>query len=61
MLSKLKNCGHSIICIEHNLDVIKSADWIIDSGPEGVNGGEIMFNGAINDQSNAINQLLLNT
>ena len=28
--------GHSIICIEHNLDVIKSADWIIDMGPKGV-------------------------
>jgi len=38
--------GHSIICIEHNLDVIKCADWIIDLGPRGgYNGGKIMFEG----------------
>ena len=38
--------GHSIICIEHNLDVIKCADWIIDLGPEGGDkGGEVIFSG----------------
>ena len=38
--------GHSIICIEHNMDVIKCADWIIDLGPKGGdNGGEIIFEG----------------
>ena len=38
--------GHSIICIEHNMDVIKCADWIIDLGPEGgENGGQIIFEG----------------
>ena len=38
--------GHSIICIEHNMDVIKCADWIIDLGPEGGNkGGKIVFEG----------------
>ncbi len=38
--------GHSIIIIEHNLDVIKSADWIIDLGPEGgEKGGNIIFEG----------------
>jgi excinuclease ABC subunit A len=43
VLDKLANKGNSIIIIEHNLDVIKSADWIIDLGPEGGNkGGEIM-------------------
>jgi excinuclease ABC subunit A len=38
--------GHSIICIEHNMDVIKCADWIIDLGPEGGDkGGQIVFEG----------------
>lgn len=38
--------GHSLLVIEHNLDVIKSADWIIDIGPEGgKNGGNIVFEG----------------
>jgi len=39
MLHALVNTGNSIIVIEHNLDVIKNADWLIDMGPEGGNGG----------------------
>ena len=38
--------GHSIICIEHNADIIKCADWVIDLGPEGgENGGQLLFEG----------------
>ena len=38
--------GHSIICIEHNIDIIKCSDWIIDLGPEGgENGGQLLFEG----------------
>ena len=38
--------GHTIICIEHNMDVIKCADWVIDLGPGGGDkGGEIVFEG----------------
>ena len=42
--------GHSIIIIEHNLEVIKSADWIIDLGPEGgKNGGQVVYEGTPED------------
>jgi excinuclease ABC subunit A len=42
--------GHSIVVIEHNLDVIKCADWIIDMGPEGgENGGNVVFEGIPED------------
>ncbi len=39
VLQRLRNEGNTIVVIEHNLDVIKTADWIIDLGPEGGSGG----------------------
>jgi excinuclease ABC subunit A len=47
LLFKLRDAGNTIIVIEHNLDVINLADWIIDLGPGGGrNGGELVFAGA---------------
>lgn len=49
-LQRLIDQGNSIIVIEHNGDVIKSADWVIDLGPEGGNnGGNIVFQGTPED------------
>ncbi|KAB7691845.1 ATP-binding cassette domain-containing protein, partial [Plesiomonas shigelloides] len=46
VLHKLRDHGNSIVVIEHNLDVIKTADWIVDLGPEGGSGGgEILVAG----------------
>ena len=39
VLQRLVDTGNTVLVIEHNLDVIKSADWIVDLGPEGGDGG----------------------
>ena len=46
MLQKLVDSGNTVVVIEHNLDLIKTADHIIDLGPEGGDGGgEVLFAG----------------
>ena len=52
VLHKLNSQGNTIVVIEHNLDVIKNSDWIIDIGPEGGNGGgEIVAAGILDKVS----------
>jgi excinuclease ABC subunit A len=47
VLGKLRDHGNTVVVIEHNLDVIKTADWIVDLGPEGGGGGgEVVATGA---------------
>lgn len=46
VLHQLRDQGNTIVVIEHNLDVIKTADWIVDLGPEGGSGGgQILVSG----------------
>lgn len=45
-LNALVEKGHTVLVVEHNMEVIKSADWVVDLGPEGgVNGGNLVFMG----------------
>jgi len=47
VLFRLRDAGNTLLIIEHNLDVIKTADWVIDLGPEGgAGGGKIIAEGA---------------
>ena len=56
VLDRLKNQGNTIVVIEHNLDVIKTADWIIDLGPEGgSDGGSIVAAGTPEDVAKVSN------
>ena len=50
VLGRLKEQGNTVVVIEHNLDVVKTADWIIDLGPEGgSDGGEFVAEGTPED------------
>ncbi|CAM8385844.1 UvrA Excinuclease ATPase subunit [Candidatus Methylopumilus universalis] len=53
VIHKLRDAGNTIVIIEHNLDVIKTADWVIDLGPEGGDGGgEIIAEGTPDEVAN---------
>ncbi len=50
VINRLVDRGNTVLIIEHNLDVIKAADWVIDMGPEGgKNGGKVLFQGTPED------------
>ena len=50
VLQRLVDAGNSVLIIEHNLDIIKVADWLIDLGPEGGDrGGELIAEGTPED------------
>src|SRR5256885_6753532 len=50
VLHRLRDEGNTIVVIEHNLDVIKTADWVVDLGPEGgSSGGEVIGSGTPED------------
>src|SRR6516225_4714761 len=54
VLHRLRDHGNTVVVIEHNLDVIKTADWVIDLGPEGgAGGGTILVEGPPEDIARA--------
>ena len=57
VLHQLRDQGNTIVVIEHNLDVIKTADWIVDLGPEGGSGGGVFFTGGVDPGLGGSNQL----
>jgi len=50
VLDRLVSQGNTVVVIEHNLDVVKNADWIIDLGPEGGDGGGMVIAEGTPDQ-----------
>jgi excinuclease UvrABC ATPase subunit len=58
IMNRLVDAGNTVIVIEHNLNVIRNADWIIDMGPEGGSkGGKVMFEGTPRELLNAEHSL----
>lgn len=58
ILNRLVDEGNSVIVIEHNLDIVKNADWVIDLGPEGgARGGNVIFEGTPRELLNEENSL----
>lgn len=56
LLHRLTEAGNTIVIIEHNLDVIKSADYIIDLGPEGgAKGGQVVATGTPEEIAGVLN------
>ncbi|HVV14948.1 MAG TPA: excinuclease ABC subunit UvrA [Candidatus Paceibacterota bacterium] len=54
ILNRLVNAGNSVVLIEHNMDIIKNADWLLDFGPEGgVGGGKLVAKGTPEDVANS--------
>ena len=54
VLNRLVNLGNTVVVIEHNMDVIKNSDWLIDLGPEGGDeGGTVVSTGAPEDVAKA--------
>ncbi len=54
ILNRLVDNGSTVIVIEHNLDIIRQADWVIDLGPEGGHkGGQVIFAGTPRQLSDA--------
>ncbi len=50
VIHRLRDQGNTVVIIEHNLDVIKTADWLVDLGPEGgAGGGQIIATGTPED------------
>lgn len=48
VLDRLKNSGNSVFVVEHNMDVVRRADWLVDVGPQaGENGGRILYSGPV--------------
>ncbi len=61
VIHQLIQQGHSVIVIEHNLDVIRAADWIVDLGPEaGESGGELLYCGASSEFSKCTKSITAN-